>query len=397
MGGSRATARWAAIGLLAAALGWLPTTAATGAPASGGASDAARGPAAWKAIGGGESHTCGVGTNGTMWCWGYNGFGQLGDGTEDDHRRPNQVGSATNWKTVAVGTYHSCGLRTNDTLWCWGMNGYGQIGDGNGGFNVEQREPVRVGSSTWTSVTLGEYHSCGVRSDGSGWCWGNNSNGQAGDNTAGTNRLDPVRVKGTGDWSSMSAGGAHSCGLKTNGSAWCWGYNGSGEVGDGTTDNSRLRPVRVGTATNWTSVAVGYQHSCGVRANRTAWCWGDNIDGQVGSGGLTSEYPTPTKVVGAGWTAVFAGDLHGCGIKQDKSLWCWGANAAGQLGDNGTSPRNSPAQVSGGGTWRTAGGGSEHSCGVKTNGSAWCWGYNFSGQLGDGTVQERHVPVRVRN
>ncbi len=390
MSGHRSAARWAVALLVAGTLCWVP--------AGGAAADVDRAPAAWKALDGGEAHTCGVRTDGTMWCWGHNGFGQLGDGTEDDRLRPRQVGAGNNWKAVAVGTYHSCGLKTAGTLWCWGMNASGQLGDGTGGvLNAQQTEPVKVdGSRAWTDVDAGEYHTCAVAGDGSGWCWGSNTNGQVGDTTAGTNRLVPARVRTTGDWRSVAAGGAHSCGVKTNGSAWCWGYNGSGEVGDGTSDNSRLRPVRVGTATTWTSVTAGEIHSCGTRSNNTAWCWGDNRDGQIGSGGLTSEYVTPTKVLGTGWTVVEAGVLHTCGTKQNKSLWCWGSNGSGQLGDGGTSPRATPAVVSGAATWRAIGGGGSHTCAVRALGTAWCWGWNSAGQLGDGTRTERHLPVKVR-
>jgi hypothetical protein len=187
----------------------------------------------------GGHHTCAIKTNGSLWCWGYNYYGQLGIGTWLDKKVPTQV-SGTNWVTVSAGVAHTCGVKTDGTLWCCGYNEYGQLGIGTW---LDKNAPTQVGTGTnWVSVSAGKDHTCGVKTDGTLWCWGRNNYGQLGDGTTG-NKNVPVQVSGT-NWVSVSAGDGHTCGIKTDGTLWCWGDNLVGQLGDGTNTNKNT-PVYI--------------------------------------------------------------------------------------------------------------------------------------------------------
>ncbi|MFZ8804314.1 MAG: MopE-related protein, partial [Candidatus Calescibacterium sp.] len=336
----------------------------------------------------GSYHTCAIDTNGSLWCWGDNWYGQLGDGTNVGKDVPVQV-SGTNWASVSAGWYHTCGIKTDEILWCWGDNWYGQLGDGT---NVGKNVPVQVSGTNWVSVSAGKDHTCGVKTDGTLWCWGRNNYGQLGDGTN-VGKNVPVQVSGT-NWVSVSAGWYHTCGIKTDGTLWCWGYNEYGQLGDGT-NVGKNAPVQV-SGTNWFSVSAGGYHTCGVKTDGTLWCWGDNWYGQLGIGTWLDK-KTPTRVgTGTNWVTVSAGWAHTCGIKTDGTLWCWGYNEYGQLGDGTNVSKNAPVQVSGT-NWVSVSAGRYHTCGVKTDGTIWCWGRNNYGQLGDGSLLflDRNVPTLV--
>jgi hypothetical protein len=175
----------------------------------------------------GSYHTCAIDTNGSLWCWGDNWYGQLGDGTNVGKDVPVQV-SGTNWFSVSAGDGHTCGIKTDEILWCWGDNWYGQLGDGT---NVGKNVPVEVSGTNWVSVSAGGEHTCGIKTNGTLWCWGRNNYGQLGDGTN-VGKNAPVRVSGT-NWVSVSAGKYHTCGVKTDGTIWCWGRNNYGQLGDG--------------------------------------------------------------------------------------------------------------------------------------------------------------------
>jgi alpha-tubulin suppressor-like RCC1 family protein len=332
----------------------------------------------------------------TVWAWGYNCQGRLGDNTSISRSSPvSVVGGFTDWCQVTAGYAHSLGLRSNGTAWAWGCNVDGQLGDNT---TTTRSSPVSVvgGFTDWCQVSGGTNHSVGVRTNGTAWAWGGNTQGQLGNNTT-ISRSSPVSVVGGfTDWCQVSGGGNHSLGLRTNGTAWAWGSNGFGRLGDNTT-TTRSSPVSVvGGFTDWCQVSAGSLHSLGVRTNGTAWAWGSNGNGQLGDNTVTDR-SSPVSVVGefTDWCQVSAGGGHSLGLRTNGTAWAWGANS-GELGDNTTTNRSSPVSVVGGFTdWCQVSAGSLHSLGVRTNGTAWAWGSNGFGRLGDNTTTDRSSPVSV--
>jgi alpha-tubulin suppressor-like RCC1 family protein len=308
---------------------------------------------------------------------------------------PVQTGSTgSQWRQVSTSgdaDYTTCGVRIDGTLWCWGDNSNGQLGDGT---TTDRTNPTQVGSgTTWAQADVGGNHTCAVRLDGTSWCWGLNDVGQLGDGTT-TQRTTPTQVGSGTAWAVVAAGSDHSCALRYDGTAWCWGDNGNGRLGDGTT-TERHSPTQVGSGTTWGTVQLGGDHSCATRSDGTVWCWGANANGQLGDGS-TTDRSSPTQVGSATtWSTVRGGYRHTCGTRTDGTLWCWGLNSTGQLGDGTSTQRTSPVQVGSLTTWAGVDAGTDHTCAVRTSGTAWCWGSNVNGQLGDGTTTQRTAPVQV--
>jgi alpha-tubulin suppressor-like RCC1 family protein len=336
-----------------------------------------------------------------VWAWGLNSSGQLGDDTTVDKSAPVSVaggftGGFTDWCQVSAGDAHSLALRQNGTAWAWGCNSFGQLGEDT---ITSQSSPVSVvgGFADWCQVSAGVEHSLGVRQSGTAWAWGLNSFGRLGDNST-VDKSSPVSVVGGfTDWCQVSAGVAHSLGVRENGTAWAWGYNGQGRLGDGTTV-SKLSPVSVvGGFADWCQVSAGRFHSLGVRTGGTAWAWGFNGQGRLGNNS-TINRSSPVSVVGGftDWCQVSAGNAHSVAVRQNGTLWGWGYNGAGRLGNNSTINRASPVSVVGGfADWCQVSAGFQHSLAVRTNSTAWAWGLGTCGRLGDNTITSRSSPVSV--
>jgi alpha-tubulin suppressor-like RCC1 family protein len=334
--------------------------------------------------------------------WGLNTGGTLGDNTSATTRLipVSVVGGFTDWCQVSAGgaggVAHSLGVRINGTAWAWGTGGYGRLGDNT---TVNKSSPVSVvgGFTDWCQASAGISHSLGVRSNGTAWAWGQNNYGRLGDNTT-VNKSSPVSVVGGfTDWCQVSAGGFHSLGVRQNGTAWAWGSNTCGRLGDGTTI-SKSSPVSVvGGFTDWCQLSGGRYHSLGVRINGTAWAWGSGVCGRLGNNNTFTVF-SPVSVVGGftDWCQVSAGLEHSLGVRTNGSAWAWGCNGLGRLGDNTTTNRLSPVSVVGGFTdWCQVSAGGSHSLGVRTNGTAWAWGCNLQGQLGELSTISRSSPVSV--
>jgi len=339
----------------------------------------------------GNAHTCAVRTDGSLWCWGLNEFGQLGNGTTDESSIPIRAGATTwNWAAVTTGALHSCGIRWDGTLWCWGDNGIGQLGNGTVG---SASTPTQVAGQDWMLVQAGLTYTCGVQTNGSLWCWGANAHGALGNGTQ-SNSMVPVEVLGT-NWVSVAAAARHTCGIKADQTLWCWGANADGALGNGGKVDS-LTPVQVG-GTTWYSVTVGGglagEHTCAVKLDGSLWCWGANSLGQLGTGSTTASL-TPVRVGSATWTSVSAGIAYTCGVQGDGTLWCWGSNDNGQLGDGTLTNRLAPVRVPGQG-WAQVAGRTSHTCGTRPDGSLWCWGNNADGEIGDGQTALRPTPEQV--
>jgi len=239
-------------------------------------------------IGAGINHSVTLKTDGTIWAWGYNYGGQLGDGTTVDKSSPVQAGSDTNWSSVAAGQYYTIAIKADGTLWAWGANNYGQLGDGT---TTNSSSPIQVGAdSDWSSVAAGYDHTIAVKTDGTLWAWGGNGLGQLGDGTT-TNSSSPLQVGSDTNWSSVAAGLYYTIAIKTDGTLWSWGRNYLGQLGDGTTVD-KSNPVQVGTDTNWSSVAGGSAYTIALKADGTLWSWGRNNNyGQLGDGDAWKDTP----------------------------------------------------------------------------------------------------------
>jgi alpha-tubulin suppressor-like RCC1 family protein len=347
----------------------------------------------WAAVSAGTDHTCAIGAGSTLWCWGDNETGQLGTGPALLASSPRQV-PGTGWAAVSVGDDgigddHTCAIRTDHTLWCWGGNGYGQLGTGGTG---SASTPVQVGTDTdWATVSAGDVSTCATRTDQTLWCWGDNVYGELGIGETSTSTSTPVQVGTDTNWVTVSARDLDACATRTDHTLWCWGDNYLGQLGTGGT-GSASTPVQVGTAANWVTVSAGEAFTCATRAGRTLWCWGDNGFGELGTGGTSGiSTNTPARVgTAADWVTVSAGGEFTCATRTDRTLWCWGYNYFGQLGTGGTGDASTPVQVGAAADWVTVSAGGEggysggHTCATRAGGTLWCWGDDEFGELGNG-------------
>ncbi len=323
----------------------------------------------------------------SLYAWGRNTYGQLGDGSTLSKSTPQHIGSSL-WLYMSAGESHSLAIRADGTLWGWGDNSSGQIGDGS---TVQRLAPVQIGSSTWTDIICGTYHSVGILNDGTLWAWGGNTYGQLGDGST-TTRLSPVQI-GSCTWWNIAAGGSHSLAVRADDTLWSWGLNTYGQLGDGGTTN-RLSPVQVGSG-DWWSITSGDNHTVGIALDGTLWSWGDNSYGQVGDG-TTTQRNSPVQIDTGYWDFALCGKNHTLAILDDDTLWSWGDNQGGQLGDGTTTITYYPSQVESA-YWNSIGAGALHSAGTKLNNFLYNCGNNDYGQLGDGTLTESLWMKKVGN
>jgi len=293
-------------------------------------------------ISAGSWHTCGVTTSGAAYCWGSNDYGDLGIGPSDYRTTPVPVSGGLTFSSVVTGSGLSCGLTTSGAAYCWGANYEGQLGDGT---QISRLTPVAVsGGLTFSMLVTQTEFTCGLTTSGAAYCWGSNYLGQLGNNTQGGYRTTPVPVSGGLTFSSLSIGYWHGCGLTTSGAAYCWGWNDFGQLGDGSF-TSHFVPMAVSGGLTFTALVTGYGHSCGLIANGTAYCWGANWDGQLGDG-LVDDRNAPGPVSGGlAFVSISGGLYHNCGFTSRGSAYCWGNNLSGQLGDGTWTSSNVPVRV----------------------------------------------------
>jgi alpha-tubulin suppressor-like RCC1 family protein len=390
----------------------------------------------WSQIAAGETHVCGVRVDGTLWCWGTNEHGQLGLGAAASASdSPAQVGAAS-WNMVAAYGATTCGIQSDHSLWCWGDGASGQLGDGG---TADMAAPEPIGTGRWSAVAVGGMHACALDMAGDASCWGSNATGQLGLPLATLSALMPTPVPTSLTWLSLVTGGGHTCGLAADHTAWCWGSNARGQLGNGALPTAMvvLPPVQVGIDA-WTELAAGDQFTCGLRADSRLRCWGDNAYTELGgAAGTNSPSPVAPEPDLAEWIAIGTGKTHACGARIDGSLWCWGDDAAGQAGDSSYLFAQPPepivsgaarwTSVVGGGTitcgtgddhnawcfgqlvsgnatltpqqvagdWRSVATGTDFTCGIQPDASLWCWGGNYVGQIGDSSYVTRGQPVQI--
>ena len=401
------------------------------------------------------SKTYGIKTNGTLWAWGSNLNGELGQnnfGALAARSSPVQIGTLT-WSNVARGTtsdsLHVVAIRTDGTLWSWGSNSVGQLGQND---LVSRSSPVQIGTrSDWVSATIGASNTMAVRSDGTLWSWGANTSNQVlgqNDNinrsspvqvgtlstwvsasldtnysvllqnngdaytTAlynndfalfGVNRSSPVQVGTLSNWAQVDGGYQYSLAVKQDGTLWGWGYNVLGSIGDRTSTN-RSSPVQIGTDTNWSRVSAGYLNSHALKTDGTLWAWGYNgISGVLGLNDSANR-SSPVQVGTRTWLSVadkagyqLVNDVHVLAVRSDGTLWTWGSNLNGALGLN-VSPGfvySSPVQIGTETNWISAAVGDNTSMAIRSNGTLWAWGLNTNAELGLGDTVNRSSPVQV--
>ena len=328
----------------------------------------------WCNISAGFSHTAAVKSNGTAWTWGYGQFGQLGNGCTANRSSPGTTsGGGNTWCQISAGFWMTAAIKTDGTVWTWGINDSGQLGDGT---VANRSSPVALtGANTcWRQISAGAGHTAAIKYDGTdwtAWTWGSNNCGQLGDGTT-VNRSSPDTLAGGGTtWCQISASNGHTAAIKTDGTAWTWGTGTSGQLGDGTVAN-RSSPVALAGANScWCQISAGDSLTTAIKycgTAWTAWTWGSNTCGQLGDGTVVARSsPGTTSGGGTTWCQISANCLHTAAVKTDGTAWTWGRNNKGQLGNLSVTNRCSPGLVSGDiTTWCSISVGSCHTIGLTS-------------------------------
>jgi alpha-tubulin suppressor-like RCC1 family protein len=456
----------------------------------------------WAQISAGSGFTCALKTDGRLFCWGWNGYGQIGvpsQGEEDARLSPVQEATgATDWRVVRAGEMHACAIKHDGRLYCWGWNLFGQIGNGTSGDAPTAVTQEASGATDWVEVSPGWNHTCARKQDGRVFCWGEGIHGQLGQGATASSFVPVQEATGALDWASISADGSSTCAVKLDGRAFCWGRGEYGQLGNSVLDDQptpvqeatratdwarvdvganrhgcglktdgrifcwgrgreltgdgaptkRTRPTREVTvatdwvdvsvsltrscattsegrircwgwqlaneatdgqplavvgpiapadersaATDWARVSTGGGHTCAIKTDGRLFCWGLGDDGQLGDGTSTSTLdPVQEATAATDWASVAAGWHHTCAIKSDGRLFCWGDGANGRLGNGAASGSAVPVQDSTEGAWAQVSAGVSHTCAVAVDGRLACWGEGTNGRLGDGSSSERHAP-----
>lgn len=396
------------------------------------------------AIAAGSFHTLALRSDGTVWAWGNNQNGQLGDGSNVNRTTPVQVGGLTGAVSIAAGINHSMAVKADGTVWSWGGNESGQLGDGT---ITQSAVPVQASGLTGViAVAAGgnnfqppSSYSLAVRSDGTVWAWGDNRAGQLGDGSANSGRRIPAQIVGLNSVAAISAGQSHAIALRSNGTVWGWGYNSNGQLGSGNTTFNTSTPVQVLWLTGITAIAAGGDYSLALAANGHVWAWGNGFNGQLGSGFAAGSRPFPYEVsqqvpdpapigtvttpvfnpdggtyatarnvtitsatAGASISSIMAGMRHTIVLMADGTVWAWGSNSNGQLGfsvGSGPLPEYTisplPVQINGLAGTTAIAAGNAHNVALKNNGTVWTWGFNAFGQLGQGNTTDSSTPTQV--
>lgn len=375
--------------------------------------------------------TCGLDGGGSAYCWGSQYAGVYPTGGESVTRTytPAPVPGGTVFASLGAGAQFACGLTRDGEALCWGLGEVGVLGNGYKAYPPPNRlgstAPIPVeGGLRFASLSVGSFHSCGLTREGAAYCWGSDLYGQLGDGPAADNCDDepcsrvPVRVAGGQSFRLLSAGGAHTCGITTDGATYCWGMNDQEQLGNASVTHlckdtlssyhcSRV-PVPVQDAPVFQALVAGGAHTCALATEGSAYCWGDNRVGALGTGEMPINSAQPLPISGGlTFGSLASGGAYTCGLTPGGQAYCWGSNgyaATGSetrehciVGNTAFECNRTPGPVSGGLTFRSLSGGGLHACGIATSGIPHCWGNNSDGQLGngDGLVRKSTQPLPV--
>lgn len=345
----------------------------------------------WLHIASGGEHNVALKSDSTLWAWGRNAEGQLGNGSTVNGYCPVQVGNQNSWIKVACHGNYTLAIKSNGTLWAWGDNRFGQLGMGTSDNNPHPI-PVQIGIDTnWTTITGGGVFVLALKSNGKLWGWGRHSDGEFGDGNAGVGPFDyspPVQLGNDNDWTSISCDNVNALALKSNGTLWGWGWNGYGQLGNGTTATAYTK-IQIGTANDWSKVTCGAYCTFALKQNGTLWAWGYNNHGQLGDGTIIEKHLPLLIGNNNNWAEIKNAEYHTIAIRNDGTLWGWGWNFAGQLGfvttNNDFEP--SPVLVSSPSNVIIIAAGFYHSAIIKNDRNHVCLsGYNGNNALGNGNT-----------
>jgi alpha-tubulin suppressor-like RCC1 family protein len=336
---------------------------------------------------------------GNLWAWGRNDQGQLG--INDVNNRCTPVTTTTggvNWKQVACAFRHSSAIKTDGTLWTWGKNDYGQLGVNAAG-NKSTPVTTFAGGTNWKQVACNGYFTSAIKTDGTLWTWGDNTYGALGTNDT-TSRTTPVTTFAGGtNWKQVACGSYFAAAIKTDGTLWIWGRNLYPTLGINNNADRNTPVTTFAGGTNWKQVSCGDNYTAAIKTDGTLWTWGLNGSGQLGDNtAVTKSTPVTTFAGGTNWKQVSCGLNTTLAIKTDGTLWVWGRNNEGQLGDNTTTSRSTPVTTfAGGANWKQVASSSFlFSAATKTDGTLWTWGtgggVNY-GNLGTNDINARSTPV----
>lgn len=340
------------------------------------------------AVSAGFRYSCGLAADGVSYCWGDNRRLQLGS-SGGGSLVPAPVSGGLSFSSVNAGegsleyldeNPHTCGLRSDGSAYCWGSNLYGEVGvSWNGFYATAQPQPV-VGGLSFDAISVGAWHTCAIATGGAAYCWGWLYGQTA------TNGWDPVPVATSHLFTAVNAGSWTTCGVTSTAAVYCWDQN------------PPITPSLVPGGHSFRTVSVGEDHACGVTTGGRAYCWGWNGFGQLGNGSTSETRVTIPVAVAGGLTFrdVSAGEFYSCGVTTAGSAMCWGSNDSGRLGNGSTTSSATPVAVSGGHSFAAASAGHSHTCGLTAAGITYCWGSNSHGQLGTGTVASSLVPIKIR-
>jgi len=329
----------------------------------------------------GATATCSLSAEGVANCWGQAAL--LGLGDTANKTLPTKVKTDVTFRSIFTGLSHTCGIAMDQSLYCWGFDAFA---DTSGKF-IGVLDPFRLASDIkWTQVVTGAEHTCGLSSDQTAYCWGVNTRGQLGLAVVDTvTRFVPTAVYGGFKFTMLAAGAGHSCGLTIDKTAFCWGQNSNGQLGDGTV-LSRVAPTVVAGGLTFQSIGAGEQFTCGLTTAGKAYCWG-------AVQGYPTVQQTPLAVPGSlTFASLSVGGGHACGLTSDGTAYCWGANNGGQIGDSTTTTRTTPSKVVGGFKFASLAAGDTHTCGRLADNTVLCWGLNRFGELGDSKAAFRLSP-----
>ena len=322
------------------------------------------GGANWKQVSCGTDHTAAVKIDGTLWTWGSNQFGHLGINSGNTSSTPvTTFAGGTDWKQVSCGHYHTAAIKTDGTLWTWGRNDNGQMGINIvvTAFESPRCTPITTfaGGTNWKQVSCGGLHTAAIKTDGTLWVWGGNSSGQLGINFSNLiNKSTPVTTFAGGtNWKQVSGGSFYTAAIKTDGTLWTWGNNSNASLGDNTIINRSTPVTTFAGGTNWKQVSGGFYPTAAVKTDGTLWTWGSNQFAQLGVNDRSIVCtPITTFTGGTNWKQVVTTITSRAAIKTDGTLWVWGYGnsvGAGGLGNNDTTNKSTPVTTFLGGTnWK---------------------------------------------